>query len=553
MVRGRLAGAVAVAAMACAGAAHAAEAVNGATWRIYKTEWSAEDEAGFGEFVRAIGESRCSSSIECLQSSANPFRGDDPASLRVFADCADWPYALRAYYAWKMGLPFRYVNGVSGSAGDIRFSTTANQPRSRRDIVDNGRPANGATVLDEIRNTVSTATYRTDAGVEGSVLSDFYSPKIQPGSIRAGTVIYDIHGHVAIVFDIDEDGRIHYMDAHPDLTVTRSVYGAQFGQSPARLGGGFKNWRPLRLVGATRRADGSYAGGRVEAAEHSAIADFSLEQYHGNIPGTHGDGRDAQFHYNNVPLKFIEYVRASVSGGKMTYNPVFELRATMRTLCNDLKDRALFVNMAIDAGIQRKDHPARLPDNIYGTAVWEWELYSTPSRDARIKTAFAAFYESLAGMIEMWRQRDSRIVYDGQFLDEDLQRMYAEESAACRVTYTNSAGAAVTLDFDQMADRLFAMSFDPYHCIERRWGASDPAELSTCRAGAEKERWYFAEQRLRNQIDRLYADRMDFTVAELEQRPRGSGVDQPPPADVRELISNIGYRVTFEGMAPVGR
>jgi hypothetical protein len=161
MVLGRLLAASAIA--LCLGA-HSTEAANGATWRIHKTDWSEEDERGFGEFVRTIGESRCSSSIECLQSSSNPFRGDDPASLRVFADCADWPYALRAYYAWKMGLPFRWVNGVSGSAGDIRYSSTANQPNSRRDIVDNGRAANGGTILDQIRNTVSTATYRTDAG-----------------------------------------------------------------------------------------------------------------------------------------------------------------------------------------------------------------------------------------------------------------------------------------------------------------------------------------------------------------------------------------------------
>jgi hypothetical protein len=554
MVWGRLLAASVLALSATAlGLAHSAEAANGTNWKIYKTEWSADDERRFGEFVRVIGESGCNSSIDCLRSPANPFLGDDPASLRVFADCADWPYSLRAYYAWKVGLPFRYVNGVSGSAGDIRFSSTANQPRSKRDIVDHGKPANGGTVLDEIRNTVSTATYRTDAGVEGSVFSDFYSPKLAPGSIRAGTVIYDVHGHVAIVFKIDEDGRIHYMDAHPDLTVTRSVYGAQFGQSPARLGGGFKNWRPVRLVGATQRADGSYSGGRIVAAPHSDIPDFSLEQYHGNVPGTRGDGRDAQFAYNDIPLKLIEYVRASVSGGNMSYNPVFELRATMRTLCNDLKDRSLFVNIAINAGIHRKSQPARLPDNIYGTSIWEWELYSTPSRDARIKTAFAAFHEDLGRMIEMWRQRDKRIVYDGLFLDEDLQDMYAEESAACNMTYRNSAGAPVTLDFDQMAKRIFMMSFDPYHCIERRWGATDPAELASCPDGQMKQRWYMAEQRLRNQIDRTYDARMDYTAAELEQQPRGSGVDQAAPVDVNHLISNVGYRVEFQGMTPVGR
>ena len=133
----------------------------------------------------------------------------------------------------------------------------------------------------------------------------------------------------------------------------------------------------------------------------------------------------------------------------MTYNPVYELRATMRTLCNDLKDRALFVDMAIKDGIERKAQPRNLPDNIYATDNDEWETYSTPSRDARIKTAFAPFYIDLQKMIDLWQQRDPRIVYDGLFLKDDLKKMYQQEAAACAITYTNSAGAEVTLDFDR--------------------------------------------------------------------------------------------------------
>src|SRR4051812_32873058 len=85
-----------------------------APWRIAKVEWSADDEKGFGDFVRAIGESNCTNSVECLRGPANPYRASDPKSLKFFADCADFPYMLRAYYAWKNGLPFAYVDGVSG-------------------------------------------------------------------------------------------------------------------------------------------------------------------------------------------------------------------------------------------------------------------------------------------------------------------------------------------------------------------------------------------------------------------------------------------------------
>src|ERR1700712_5176488 len=84
-----------------------------APWRITSDRWSQADEEGFGRFVTAIGDSGCSSSESCLRSSANPWAGsEDRAFLDVDVDCAKLPYLLRAYYAWKKGLPFSYVDAV---------------------------------------------------------------------------------------------------------------------------------------------------------------------------------------------------------------------------------------------------------------------------------------------------------------------------------------------------------------------------------------------------------------------------------------------------------
>src|SRR5262249_37853762 len=70
-------------------------------WRITKTEWSEADEKGFGDFVRAIAESTCATTYECLSGPTNPYRASDPKSLKLLSDCAEFPYLLRAYYAWK--------------------------------------------------------------------------------------------------------------------------------------------------------------------------------------------------------------------------------------------------------------------------------------------------------------------------------------------------------------------------------------------------------------------------------------------------------------------
>jgi hypothetical protein len=292
------------------GAVHGASA-QPLPWRITKTEWSNADEKGFGDFLRSIAESGCTTSVECMKGRGNPYRDSDPKTLQFHADCAKWVYMLRAYYASKHGLPFSYVDKTVGEGDDIRFSMTPNQAMSRRDLIDSGKGIATEAVLKNIHNQVWTATYRMDAGAQAPVLQDFYSPRLQPGSIRPGTAIYDTNGHVVVVYDVTADGRILYLDSHPDESVTRGAYGPQIPPSLARMGGGFKNFRPLKLEGAVRQADGTLRGGHVVLARNEEIADFSLEQYRGNTG--EGEGPKAQFLYNGAELDLVGYLRASLS------------------------------------------------------------------------------------------------------------------------------------------------------------------------------------------------------------------------------------------------
>jgi hypothetical protein len=358
-------------------------------WRITKTEWTKADEDGFGEFVRRIAESDCTTTIACMQSAANFYHDSDPPFL-FHADCAKWAYMLRAYYASKNGLPFSYVDKVTSDGPDPRFAMTSNRVLERRDIIDSGTGADTVAILKAIHDQVSTATFRMDAGAEGAALQDFYSPKIQPGSIHAGTTIYDINGHVMVVYEITADGTIRYVDAHPDESVTRGAYGPQVPDSPQALGAGFKNFRPLQLVGAELRADGSYIGGHVVLTADEGIADFSLEQYRGNAPGA----RDAQYRYNGAPLGFYEYVRAAMSKGGYAFNPVYEIEATMGPLCRDAS---------------------------LGTA----------DADARVKAGLANLHADLSKAAAQWAARDLRVVYSGPSLKQSLAETYAAAERAC--------------------------------------------------------------------------------------------------------------------------
>ncbi len=90
--------------------------------------------------------------------------------------------------------------------------------------------------------------------------------------------------------------------------------------------------------------------------------------------------------------------------------------------------------------IHRKDQPGRLPNNIYGTDSMEWEIYSTPSRDARLKTRFKELRDNMAKLIQMYNDRDPRLSYDGLHLKDSLQKIYGEESEGCKVRYKNTNG-----------------------------------------------------------------------------------------------------------------
>lgn len=503
--------------------------------RIRADHWSQSDERGYGEFIAGLGESSCRTLDACLHSPANPFRASDRPDVNFHADCADLPYFLRFYYAWKRGLPFSYVAEVSprGRARDIRYSARGNEVEMRRDVPSGSDPFQ---VMAHLRDEISSGTYRIHPMLEGN---DLYSPAIAPGSIRPGTVIYDPNGHLAVIFRIEPDGRIRYIDAHPDNSLTRGVYDQRFVRASPGMGAGFKNWRPLRLVGAEVRGS-SLWGGRIVPARNADIADFDVSQFFGTqfsgmaSPREDAAWRTGTFALNGERMDYYDYVRARLSGSRLSFDPLHEIGEMVASNCADLGYRAEAVSAAVAAGLAFRPQPARLPPNIYGTEG-EWETWSTPSRDARLKTAFKDVRDAAERFVLMAQMGDRRLAWRGGGLAAALLASYDRATAACRIAYVRSDGAQVLLGYEEARRRLFRMSFDPYHCVERRWGA-EGAELASCRDGALKRRWYEAEQGLRNQLERSYEMRMDFSLDELEARLPGTGPASPPDTDTRAFL-----------------
>ncbi len=535
---------VGLAALAVASAASAEPINQSDAWRVVKTEWSAEDENGYSEFVQLIGRSTCTSLESCLAVSANPyFSQSDP---EFTGDCADMAYVLRAYYAWKTGLPFSYQNAMRTADGrpeDLRYSSNGNVIAARRDAV-GGHPVSASSYIGRIGGEVSTAMFRThpDNG-DGSLHDDFYPVKIDRELVKPGVLAYDIYGHVGIVYDILDDGRILVIASHPDRSVTRTTYGANFLRSKPDLGAGLKGWRPIRLDGARRHADGSFVGGTIRAAKNSEIPNYSMEQFLGNRPNPSGDWQYGDFVVGERTVNYYDYVRRSLAHPDFAYNPVDELRHGMQTICGAARDRKVAVERAVAAGFPRQPHPERMPPNIYGT-YGPWEGYSTPSRDARLKVSFIDLKRTIKELVDHYNSGDADVRYDGDNLPRDLWDAYQQEKDACTFTYWRSDDSRLRMNLGHVQDRLWDLSFDPYHCAERRWGASG-LELATCTDDEVKTRWYNAQRWLRYQAERTYDVRMDFTVDELKPpsvasaAEGGIGADAPADADLRAYLAGI--------------
>lgn len=521
-------------------------------WRITKERWSETDEKAWQDFVAALGAADCWTFDECIKSPANPYRHTDPKT-RFYVDCADMPYVMRAYFAWKNGLPFAWQSGMQaadGPGGDLRYSSYGNVVVARDSVPRTASGVNAIPILHNLVNVVSTAMFRRHSMDDDPVMfTDTYSPRLDRDAIVPGTIAYDVNGHASLVWRVESGGRILIFSSHPDHSLSRSHLGKEFLRTSPELGSIFQKFRPIEVVGAKRAANGALVGGNIVAASNADIPDFSLEQYRGNPPGDPHRWNTASWMWNGENLDFYTYLRSRLSAGELEYKPVDELRAMMQSLCFDLRSRKQAVEISLGRGIQNMDPPNRLPDNIYGTHG-VWELYSTPSRDARLKTGFKEMYDLVVEFIKMDMVDAPRLDYDGDDLPRDLLAAYWEQNAACDISYVNSAGRTVELSIDMIIDRLYDLSFDPYQCVERRWGAKGE-EAATCRDGAEKTRWYEAQRYLRNQIDRTYDVDMGYTIESLERGPwgvrTGRGVEQGPDVDIRAWLESLASRRTASG------
>ncbi|MEP7119492.1 MAG: hypothetical protein ABJE95_01225 [Byssovorax sp.] len=383
-------------------------------------------------------------------------------------DCADLPYFLRGYFAFKLGLPFAYSTCTRGGWGS---PPTCSHRRSNLNPVPQ-RTSAVSTFTDFLRitvaNTVHSGTGRAPAEDDGG---DYYPIRLSFEGLRPGTIYADPYGHILVVAKripqtAESGGVLLAVDGQPDGTVARKRFWAGnflFAVDPALGSAGFKRFRPLVIDHAQVKALSN-----AEIAAAPVYGDFALDQYAAGATGFYDRMDDV---LSPSPL-----------------DPATAMLERVQALDEQVRARVLSVQNGQKhfAG----GHGARIA-MPKGATIFEtdgdWEDFSTPSRDLRLLIAVdlvQGFPALVARRPARFAMPTGKSVTD---LEGELDALLDAELHKRSVSYARSDGAPFTITLADVVARApdLEVAYNPNDCPEVRWGApAGSAEIATCKRRA---------------------------------------------------------------------
>ncbi len=392
--------------------------------------------------------------------------GED-RQLSLRPDCADLPYFLRAYVAWKLRLPFAFRRCRRGRAGRPPACEVAETNLAPTDETD---PVRAFTrFLRSVKQAVHSSTQRT---LPGDPRTDVYPVPLSRASLRPGTVFADPFGHVLVIAGwlpqgLRESGVLLGADAQPDGTVGRRRFwrgSFLFDPRTDDAGAGFKAWRPAVF---------DRAAGAITLVPDDALR-----------PGG-----------PYVPYDDVQY-RGSADDFYARMDALINPRAldaatAQRTLVDALEEAVARRVVSVQVGeAWMVRHGAPTVPMPEGSAIFQttgpWEDYATPSRDLRLLISLDAvlrFPDDVARQPARYGLAEA----DARDAVLALRALRDRELAARSITYTRSDGSPQTLTLAEVASRAeaFESAYNPNDCVELRWGApAASAERASCRRRA---------------------------------------------------------------------
>ncbi|MBE0702739.1 MAG: hypothetical protein IH582_06155 [Afipia sp.] len=436
--------------------------------------------------------------------------GEDEMGMVFHPDCADMPYFLRAYFAFKLGLPFGYSRCSRGTATkaptctqwfNIQNLEAAKQPNSGQQAAA-GEPAAGAPAAESPKRLGLAASFGKYITVIGDAVhsgssrtaatdnnTDYYPVPLTQDALRPGTIYADPFGHILMLTKRvaqtnDAAGVLLAADAQPDGTVAikRFWRGNFLYAQDHTAGPGFKRFRPI-----VRERNGN-----LHRLTNSEIA--SNPQY-GN--------------YSSEPSKLSVDAFYDRMDDVMSPAPLDPLRA-MKEVVTALDEQAQARVTSVENGRKFLDSGKGVGAMPDGASIFEtsgaWEDFATPSRDLRMLIAIdvaRGFPDHVARRPERYAMPKDKTVAQ---VKAELQSALATELASRKFTYTRSDGSPWTLTVKEVVDRApeLEMAYNLNDCVELRWGApANSEEASTCkkhapeaqRAKMMKYRPWFHERR----------------------------------------------------------
>ena len=502
----------------------------GSIWQV-RNSWDRTNEALFSAWVAKLFDAPPDQDLnwkvwyEVLRDKQRNFlfnylgRNEDSTQTGQRPDCADFVYFLRAYFAYKMGLPFGYSNcsrgfgdrppkcyqwfdvehpevtrpppppeqadaqaaavpiapqpeqrtpsllHIFGGAQD-EPAAPATTPAKKAPPPPPKRPTNFAEYLRDVGDVVHTGAVRA-----GDDNADFYIVPLTQETLRPGTVYADPYGHVLmLVKRVPEangaPGVFLAVDAEPDGSITRKRFwrgNFLFVHEPALGSPGFKHFRPiLRDKGGPLRRLAN-----ADINKNAQYGDFSNEQSQMSAEDFYDRMDDVM---SPEPL-----------------DPMKAMTDAITSLTEQVKTRVTSIENGRKYQIKSPGDMS-MPD---GASIFQtsgpWEDFSTPARDFRLLIAI----DVVRNFPDRFVRRANRFAIPAGKTAADmkgeLQSVLASELASRKITYTRSDGSPWTLSVKDVVDRAadYEMAYNPNDCVELRWGAAENSEeASTCKRHA---------------------------------------------------------------------
>lgn len=411
---------------------------------------------------------------------------DDKAgknSLIMLPDCADNPFFLRAYFAWKLGLPFGYHVCDRGNL--------ERKPKPGQWITNGTSDSKNNTVaafntfLRRMKDGVQSGTARTALDDENS---DYYPVPLEKGALRPGTVFADPYGHTLILIALlpqlgDQPGLLLSVDAQPDGTVAiKRFWKGNFLFNTSGVVGepGFKAFRPISL-----KKNVPHLMKNEELTAAAGFVPFSLQQ---RKMASDLFYRSMERLINPKPL-----------------DPETALLDLIQALYEQLLVR---VTSVANGEVYFKSHQgALIPMPSSAAGIFQtgglWEDFSTPNRDLRLLIAMDAvldFPDRVGRFPEDFKISGSLSPDQAK---KNLREILAQKASELSINYIRTNGSLQKLTVGEILKRrdAFEMAYNPNDGIERRWGAPENSdEIRSCRRRAPS-----------NQIEKMKSVRTWFS------------------------------------------